>query len=324
MKKPVLVATGLLALAGAFGAGYGLTSSGTVDSLQTQTTYAIGTETGQSDYPLLAKRIFVDNPNDTIMDLAKMRGQVNRYIDTNIGKDNVSLYFEYLPTGVSFDPGYDHSFVAASLLKVPQVMNLYKAAELGTVDLDKELPLQKSWLDGDYGTLHKKGAGYKLSLREAARLALTESDNTAIAMISAVLIKDGGLRPDQEAMNFIDSNYQVNADNKVLIGSTTYSSILKCLYFSCYLSPGSSQQILGQLTQSTANNRLRAGVPTDVAVAHKIGTFSQEVQSDCGIVYVPNRNYVLCIMLKQPDVEGSQHIATISRLIYSYVESIGR
>jgi beta-lactamase class A len=279
-------------------------------------------DNGQTQYPLLAKRIFVDNPNDTIMDLAPIRQAVRSYIDNNIGQDNVSLYFEYLPTGVSFDPDSTNTFVAASLLKVPQVMNLYKAAELGYIDLDKEVALKQEWLDSEYGTLYQKGAGYKLTLREAARLAMVDSDNTAVLAIQQTLIADGRLLPDDQAMNFIDTDYMVNEQNKVLIGSATYSAILKCLYFSCYLEQKDSQELLTYMTQSMQTNRLRAGVPKDIQVAHKIGTFSQEVQSDCGIVYVPNRSYVLCVMLKQPDEIGSKHIAVISEIVYKYISRL--
>ncbi|MFZ1323973.1 MAG: serine hydrolase [Candidatus Saccharimonadales bacterium] len=316
MKKFVFVVLGILALGGAFFGGYGLTS-GRASSLQPEAQLR-----GQTKFPLLAKRLFMDNPNDSIMDLAPIRKEVKAYIDKNIGIENASVYFEYLPTGVSFDPGNENTFVAASLLKVPQVMNLYKAVEFGYVSMDDEIALKKEWLDSGYGTLYKKGAGHKLTLREAARLATIESDNTAINAIQQTLHADGRLSPDDQAMNFIDTDYALNKDNKVLIGSGTYSAILKCLYFSCYLKPEHSQELLRYMTESQASNRLRAGVPADVSVAHKIGTFSQEVQSDCGIVYVPNRNYILCVMLKQPDEVGSKHIAVLSEAIYKYISRL--
>lgn len=321
MKKLLVIVVGVLTLAGFFMMGYGYATK-MADSKHANDSRFIGSREGQTKYPLLAKRLFVDNPNDAIIDLAGIRKQVNSYIETSIGKESASFYFEYLPTGVSFDPGHDNTFVAASLLKLPQVMDLYKAAELGRVDLDQKIALKSDWLDSDYGNLYQKGAGYKLTLREAARLAIIDSDNTAIEMIQQTLISGNSLQPDEQAMNFIDTDYALTAENKVLIGSGTYSSILKCLYFSCYLAPDSSQQILQYMSESIATNRLRAGVPTDVKLAHKIGTFSQEVQSDCGIVYVPNRNYVLCVMVKKSDAEGTKHIANLSKMVYSYIAGL--
>lgn len=314
-KRKYITLVGLLTLTALIG-GY------VANSLIGDTKVNSISDNGQTKYSLLAKRLFIDNPNDNIIDLADIRNDVRSYIETNIGKENISVYFEYLPTGVSFDPGNENTFVAASLLKVPQVMNLYKAAELGKVDLDERVALKAEWLDNDFGTLYTKGAGYKLSLREAARLAMVDSDNTAVAMIQQTLIAGNSLQPDEQAMNFIDTDYALTPENKVLIGSGTYSSILKCLYFSCYLEPEHSQQLLEFMGESVATNRLRAGVPKEVKVAHKIGTFSQEVQSDCGIVYIPNRNYVLCVMIKKSDTEGSKHIANLSRMVYDYISGL--
>ncbi|QQR52230.1 hypothetical protein IPG36_06740 [bacterium] len=43
--------------------------------------------------------------------------------------------------------------------------------------------VEAEMLNDDYGKLFQKGAGYKLSLREAAAFTLEESDNTAINVI---------------------------------------------------------------------------------------------------------------------------------------------
>lgn len=85
------------------------------------------------------------------------------------------------------------------------------------------------------------------------------------------------------------------------------------------MSPEHSNTILEDLTHSANSKRIRAGVPAEVPVAHKIGSFSDITQSDCGIVYVPDRHYTLCIMLDTNGPDADKHIKEITRMTYDYV-----
>jgi len=84
-------------------------------------------------YPLLSNRIFADNPNDAILNLAPLRSELRDYFSTL--DSEYSFYAEYLPTGTSIKINQDSPMIAASLLKVPVVMNLFYAAENGKVNL---------------------------------------------------------------------------------------------------------------------------------------------------------------------------------------------
>jgi beta-lactamase class A len=307
MKKVVIVCSIVALCVLSFGVGYATKDKRDIDTEQES----------QKAYPLLAKRLFVENPNDIIINFADLRTELSSYLQ----KNNIqgSLYFEYLPTGTSVRVQGDDELVAASLMKIPVVMELYRAAELGRIDLDKKVSLQREWLDDKFGTLYKKGEGYELSLREAAQIALAESDNTAI---SAILYSTKDmLKLDENVINSLDVSFERNEELLLSISARSYGSFLKCLYFSCYLNKADSQEILSYLTESTFNNRLRAGIPENVQVAHKIGTFSEQTQSDCGIVYEANRNYLLCVMLNvRNDTDGNKHIADISRITYEYIK----
>ena len=76
------------------------------------------------------------------------------------------------------------------------------------------------------------------------------------------------------------------------------------------------------LSNTSFNNRLRTGVPFEIPMSHKIGTFNNSVMSDCGIIYEPKRPYVLCIMLEVADDQtGNEHFATLSKMTYDYIHS---
>lgn len=276
------------------------------------------TEAQVEKYPLLAKRLFIENPNEVIINFAELREKLRDYIKTNNLKG--SVYFEYLPTGTSVRIDGDDEYVAASLMKIPVVMELYKDAELGKIDLDKKIPLRAEWLDKAYGDLYKKGVGYELTLREAAQYALTKSDNTAVTMILYSTL--GLLSLQENVIASLDVSLNRSDKTQIAISARSYASFLKCLYFSCYNNFQHSQEILTYLAKSEFRNRLYAGVPEGVLIAHKIGTYSSITQSDCGIVYEVKRNYLLCVMLQvSDDTAGNAHIAAISKITYDFILS---
>lgn len=271
------------------------------------------------DFPLLSKRIFQDNPSAAIINFTGLRTSLKDYYQ----KNNLtgSLYFEYLPTGTSIRVNDNEKEVAASLIKLPVAMELYRAAELNKTDLDKTITLKQEWLNDKFGTLYEKGAGYQLTLREAAKIMLTESDNTALTAIAMSI--EGLVATDENPFESLDVDFQQNQDLTISISARSYSSILKCLYFSCYLEKPHSQELLKYLTEATFTSRLVAGIDdNDIPVAHKIGNFGDTTQSDCGIVYVPEKNYILCAMVDGPDNDISNgHIAELSRITYDFVKS---
>ncbi len=270
-------------------------------------------------YPLLSRRIFSDNAHDSLVNFSGLRQSLRDYFDLN--KLDGSLYFEYLPTGTSIRVAGDEQEVAASLMKVPVAMELYRAAELGRVDLDRVVALTEEMLDEGFGNLYKQGVGYRLTLRQAAKIMLSDSDNTALRAIGITM--GDVLNPGEYAVNALDVDFDQNADLTISLGARSYSSFLKCLYYSCYNSNDHSNEILSYLTHSPFNFRLEAGIPSSVKVAHKIGVHGSVTQSDCGIIYLSNRHYLLCIMLRgSEDSDTDRHFAELSKRTYDFMAAI--
>ncbi len=281
------------------------------------------TITSQKDaekFDLLAKRIFIDDPNDPQVNFSPLRQQIKDYYANN-GLAG-SIYFEYLPTGTSIRVDGDTQQVGASLLKLPFAMELYKAAELGKLKLSDRVTLNNQMLDDAYGELYKKGAGYSLSLNDAVKIMLENSDNTALNAIAQSVANK--VDEEQRPHKYLDIDLTQNDNSTISVSARSYSSLLKCLYFACYNNKEDSQEILQFLTKSVFMDRLAAGIPNkDIKVAHKIGSYSQDTQSDCGIIYYPKRNYVLCVMIKGPDTEQTdKHIAEVSKLAFDYINSL--
>ena len=64
-----------------------------------------------------------------------------------------------------------------------------------------------------------------------------------------------------------------------------------------------------------------AGLPKDIGVSHKIGTDDPDMTyRDCGIVYVPERNYILCLGSSgASQLVANNFMSEISKAAYDFV-----
>ena len=268
------------------------------------------------DHPLLASRLFGPLKDDIIINFTQLRQVIKeRHAQKNLP---IGIYFEYLPTGSSIGVNDQMEVEIGSLGKVPAVMAVYKAVEAGSVQLSEELTLKDIHLNDQFGTLWQKGAGYSLSVEEAIQKALVESDNTAINVLLDRIDKE----TPESVFDELDLPRETISEFPIM-SPKSYSSVFRNLYLSAYLEIDHSEKILEYLTHTNFNDQLPAGLPTSVTMAHKIGLFVQDngqhVFNDCGIVYVPKRPYVLCIMAATDEETARSEMIAYSKLIYSFV-----
>ncbi len=272
----------------------------------------------QHQFPLLSSDVLADNPNDILINFVPLRKSLQQKFDA-VKDTKQSFYFEYLPDGTSIRIGADQQLIAASLIKVPLVMNLYKAAELHRVNIDQPMTVTDSELDNAYGTLWQRGAGFTMTLREAAKYALEQSDNTATHFIYDHM--QNVLSYDEQSLARLDVDQNIE-NGQAVITARAYSSVLKALYFSSYLEKKDSQEMLDRLSHSAETDRLTKQLPASVKVSHKNGVYNTAwAESDCGIVYVPRRPYVICAMVGLPEDEADRFIADVSKTVYDFVST---
>lgn len=267
-------------------------------------------------YPFLSPRIFAINQNDILINFVDLRKQLIDYIGSI--KDSLGLYFEYLPSGNSIGVNSSNEYIFVSLLKLPVVMAVYKQVEQGHVSIDDTLTIQQDDLDNQFGTLYKSGAGTKITVKDAILKTIADSDNTAKNALGHVITND-------DILDVLDSlDIPQDADkNTPVVSPKNYSSILRSLYLSSYLTRKYSNLLLNDMTLSHFNDEIAQPIPNTIKVAHKIGVHEPSsdtpVYSDCGIVYLPKRPYILCIMTKSPSDKAKEYMQTISKMIYDYV-----
>lgn len=271
-------------------------------------------------YPLLSKRVFQENPNDVIINFVPLRKALRQYVVEQ--NNTVGVYFEYLPSGISIGANDREEVKLASLSKVPLVMSVLKKVERGELKLDDKLVLKKKDLNDKFGDLWKEGEGATFTIQELIEVCLKKSDNTAYYMLFDLLT-------DAEIIEVYE-NLEIEVSSKESepeVSPKSYSSIFRSLYLSSYLSEVNSNYILKILSETIFTDKIPAGVPANIPISHKIGVFSRadspdKVFTDCGIIYIPERPYVLCVFVQGDDAQAKKDISYISKMVFGYVQIV--
>lgn len=236
---------------------------------------------------------------------------------------NISVVFRDLLSGARVDINPEDKYVPASLLKVPVMMAYYKAAEIGPTILQREIKYDKE-IASDYAEENnnsklKIGASY--SVENLIEEMIVRSDNIALSLLGS--LGEGLVLFDKLNEDLGINIKEIGPENDFL-GVVKYSSFFRILYNSSYLSPEMSNRALNLLTKTTFREAINKNFPKELKVAHKYGTRNLkngliEVH-DCGIVYYPNRPYLVCVMTKGKSIMAQEEsIQRISDEIYRQV-----
>jgi beta-lactamase class A len=263
---------------------------------------------------------------------AKVRGLIGAS-----GAETVAVAFRDLESGreLLINPGV--SFHAASTMKLPVMLEVYREARAGSLALDDRLPVRnefKSLADGSpYSvspeddseqTLYRK-VGATESVRELVRLMITESSNLAtnilIERVSPARVMELNRRLGAREMKVLRGVEDGKAFERGLNNTTTARdllALLRAIAEGRAVSRAASREVAEVLAAQKFNEGIPAGLPAGLRVAHKTGSITK-IEHDAGIVYPPGRKpYVLVVLvrgLKEP-ARAHQLIADISRAVY--------
>jgi beta-lactamase class A len=197
-------------------------------------------------------------------------------------------------------------------------MAYYEGIERTGMELQREVIITADQLDNRFGSLWQRGAGTKITLEETARLALIDSDNTA----AIILAKHVNNQDYVDVYNSLDIALPQNISDPVSLSVKGYTSILKALYFASVINKDHSQAILTMLTETKFTDKLPAGVPSGIPVAHKIGVEDDILYQDCGIVFAPRRPYMLCMFSKSNEDIARRRMKLLSETVYHFIASV--
>jgi len=258
-------------------------------------------------------RAFIQ-PKDLIINIQPLRDELQKIGDKD---SRISIYFEFLNTGANISINKDADYWPASLLKLPVAMAVTRKIERGEWRWDNELVVMTSDKDSRFGELHKEPIGTKLSLERLVQEALQRSDNTANFM----LVRNLEPAEFQDIYDHLGLEDFMSEEGR--ISAKKYSVIFRSLYNASYLSESDSQKLLDILSQTPFDEYAGSAIPDGVKFAHKIGVSDERnAFLDAGIVYVPDRPYILTIMIATNDNEEAKKIMyDISDRVYKYIVS---
>jgi len=229
----------------------------------------------------------------------------------------------------------DRTFHAASTMKVPIMIELFRQAEAGTLRLDERLPIRNEFhsiVDGsvyqlsvgdDSDTDVYAQIGKTMTLRDLCEAMITVSSNFA----ANLLIERVGADNVRKTVTLLGANGMVvlrgvedqKAFDKGLNNETTARALevlmLKIAQGKA-VSPKADAEMAAILKRQKFHDAIPAGLPAGTAVAHKTGNITK-IHHDAAIVYGP-RPYVLVVLVRgiaEQKVSGPL-IASISREIW--------
>jgi len=221
-----------------------------------------------------------------------------------------------LATGATAAVGADQVFAAASTFKVPLAMYVLDLAARGEADLEEHLFYESEDWEGGTGILQDSVPGDCHTVSELVNLALTVSDNIATNMLLR-RFGDDNVFAYMRALGGTVTNLETGRR------ATTPRDMVHYLERVYRLAAtGRSEHyrtLLGLLTQTVFGDRIAAGVPAGIPVAHKIGSLPGMVH-DVGIVFLPEHPFAIAIFSADVNEEAAAvDLARITRMVSEYL-----
>ncbi len=249
----------------------------------------------------------------------------------------IAVVYHNLGTGATYVRNEGQTFHAASTMKVPLMMALFQAVDDGELRLDQPIPVRNEFAsitDGSPFSLDPKedgdpelyqAVGSTRTLEELIRRMITRSSNLA----TNLLIEKIGPSRAQDLMRGLGGYntiilrgvedgkaYQAGLNN--ITAATDLAIALTVLAEGTSFKPASAQKMIEIIKGQEFNEKIPAGLPPGIPVAHKTGDITG-FHHDAAIVYPPGEKpYILVVMTEgyQDEKDANRAIAAISQVVW--------
>jgi beta-lactamase class A len=236
----------------------------------------------------------------------------------------VGVSIEDLATGLVSGVNQSASLPAASTIKIPVMVEVFKQMAAGTIDFNTRLHLLARDKDDGWGDLADAPVGTVRNVEQLLRLMIDDSDNTATNM----LIRRVGRRNVNRTMASLGlSTTHLTDDIRTATDSVRYAlrssprdmvRLLDSMARKQCVDEWSSGEMLTILTGQTHNSLLPQPLPKSLRIAHKTGSL-HDTLNDVGIVFLNSEPYVIAVMTTRlPSLPmGRRFIHQVSKMAYS-------
>jgi beta-lactamase class A len=252
----------------------------------------------------------------------------------------VGLAFKDLESGESLLIQADVMMHAASLMKVPVMIEVFRRAEQGQFRLDKKIPVKnefKSIVDGSLYSLTVTDDSdddiyqyieKELSIRKLVHRMITVSSNLATNILIELVDAQNVMRSLEELgvynMRVLRGVEDIKAYEKDLNNQTDALSMMQVMLsiaegLAC--SEEACEEMVEILSQQKFRAKIPAGIPDGIRVANKTGSITR-IDHDAAIVFPEGRRpYVLVVLTRGINnrEEAERLIAGLSKIIFQRV-----
>jgi beta-lactamase class A len=271
-----------------------------------------------------------------------LEARLRPLIDAHKGK--VAIAVKHLDTGESFQYHADDVMPTASLIKFPVMIEAYRQAQAGEVDLNKMVTLRKDDKVPGSGVLTNHFSdGATFPLRDAVRLMIVFSDNTATNLVldqigipatAATMEKMG--YPETKIHSKVfkrETSAFPERSQKYGLGSTTANDMVRlceAVWRKQVVSPESCDAMLDILRACDDKDKFPRFLPAGTKVAFKTGSVNAS-RTAAGIIETPGGPVAVCVMTDQnedqrwvADNAGNKICADVAREVYEYFQRKGQ
>jgi beta-lactamase class A len=266
-----------------------------------------------------------------------LTARVQRVIDASGAEVAVAMRTLDGKSELLIDP--DKTFHAASTMKVPVMIELFRQAEAGTLRLDEQLRINNEFHSIVDGSVYQLSVGddsdtevyahlaKTMSLRDLCDAMITVSSNFA----ANLLIERVGVENVRRTVHRLGADGMVVLrgveDQKAFdngMNNETTARALEILLTKIAegqaVSRRADDEMAAILKRQKFHDAIPAGLPEGTVVAHKTGNITK-IHHDAAIVYGP-RPYVLVVLVRgiQDQKVSGPLIAAISREVWTSVE----
>ena len=261
--------------------------------------------------------------------LADFQAQLSAYSLRAPG--HVGIAIEDIATGATSGINTGAEMPAASTIKIPVMVEVFRQLGAGKFDLNTKLKLRrgdKDWGSGDLADA-RVGSSYKVS--RLLSLMIDVSDNTATNMLIRLV--------GRQHINTTMANYGLthtrlrdfirsegNGIRWALRSSPAdMAHLLGVMAKEQLVDEWSSREMIAILRGQHHNGLLPEPLPPGTKIAHKTGTL-HDTLNDVGIVYGAREDpYVIAVMTTDlPTLEsGRRFIRGVSKMAYSALGKLG-
>lgn len=258
-------------------------------------------------------------------------------IDAHEGE--VAVAVKHLKTGEAFSVKPDEPMPTASLIKLPIMVEAYRQAAEGKFSLSDQVTFKDDDKTPGSGILstHFSG-GASFSLRDAIRLMIAYSDNSATNLVLAKIglpatgeqMEKLGL-PNTKVHAFVfrpNSSIAPERSRQFGLGSTTAGEmvrLIEMLHAKKLVNAEACDEMLDHL-RACQDKRLSRLLPSSVKVAHKTGSVAA-VRTDAGLIEAKSGPIAICVLTRNNKdqrwtEENAAEVLTskIAREVYDYFE----